>query len=650
MRPAFASLISIVLLAVTVQTDTAKATGSLRVTIKPEEAIDAGAKWRIGSGPWQTSGETIKNLSPGNHTVSFKKLEGWKKPKSKTIAVVSGEVASIKGKYKLQEQQPAPIAVASPNAGPAPLDIQFTGDINDPDAQAVTYSWDFGDSNASLDQNPTHTYAIGTSPGTYSVVLHVEDADGGIRETTIPITITSGEVEASALVEPGDEAEITVSDSESEIAQATVSIPAGAVSAPIVVTIGEDTTTPSEWLGRQPLVELGPEGTQFEEPIEVVVPIPDNVPDPALARVIAYDSTIGHWTREGISGVEYLGGPDRLLRFYTTHFTYFSLIDTWSVTDLGSLGGNNSYAFAINNASKVTGYSYVFVSANWRHAYLWDSINGMGNIHDTTFKHSYGFAISDANPPHIAGYLEPEGNISEFAAFVWDSDDGTQNLGTLGGNSSQAWGVNDAGTVVGQSVNATGETRAFYWTNGGGMIDLGTLGGDHSYAFAINNADTVVGCADDNQANRQYSFRWTSGNGMEKLKQFGSARYSCAFAVNASGVVVGEAEITSGPIHAALWRGTNQVDDLGTLGGNASIARAINVNEEVVGASLTADGNTRAFGWDDTGVAAMTDLNDLLPSGSGWVLIDAWDINDNGEIVGYGTRNGFTCAFLLKKI
>jgi PKD repeat protein len=37
----------------------------------------------------------------------------------------------------------------------------------------ITYSWDFGDTNTSTIQNPTHTYA---NPNTYSVTLTVTDA------------------------------------------------------------------------------------------------------------------------------------------------------------------------------------------------------------------------------------------------------------------------------------------------------------------------------------------------------------------------------------------------------------------------------------------------------------------------------------------
>ena len=43
----------------------------------------------------------------------------------------------------------------------------------------------------------------------------------------------------------------------------------------------------------------------------------------------------------------------------------------------------------------------------------------------------------------------------------------------------------------------------------------------------------------------------------------------------------------------------------------------------------------------------MRDLNALIPHGSGWVLSEANGINDVGQIVGTGTKNGQTRAFLL---
>jgi hypothetical protein len=46
----------------------------------------------------------------------------------------------------------------------------------------------------------------------------------------------------------------------------------------------------------------------------------------------------------------------------------------------------------------------------------------------------------------------------------------------------------------------------------------------------------------------------------------------------------------------------------------------------------------------------LTDLNSLLDPDSGWVLKTATAINDRGEIVGWGEKDGETHAFLLQTV
>lgn len=88
--------------------------------------------------------------------------------------------------------------------------------------------------------------------------------------------------------------------------------------------------------------------------------------------------------------------------------------------------------------------------------------------------------------------------------------------------------------------------------------------------------------------------------------------------------------------------------DLGTLSGaHISDARGINDKGQVVGSSTSSgieSDISHAFLYSG---GSMLDLNDLLPSGSGWTLAEAFDINDLGQIVGNGSINGETHAFLM---
>ena len=46
----------------------------------------------------------------------------------------------------------------------------------------------------------------------------------------------------------------------------------------------------------------------------------------------------------------------------------------------------------------------------------------------------------------------------------------------------------------------------------------------------------------------------------------------------------------------------------------------------------------------------MTDLNSMLPTGSGWLLESATAINESGQIAGSGKHNGLLHAFLLTRV
>ena len=90
------------------------------------------------------------------------------------------------------------------------------------------------------------------------------------------------------------------------------------------------------------------------------------------------------------------------------------------------------------------------------------------------------YGINDAG--QVVGYSETANG--QIHAFITGPDGaGMTDLGTLGGDFSIAYGINDAGQVVGESTTDNGQIHAFITgPDGVGMTDLGTLGGSYSSA------------------------------------------------------------------------------------------------------------------------------------------------------------------------
>jgi probable HAF family extracellular repeat protein len=179
----------------------------------------------------------------------------------------------------------------------------------------------------------------------------------------------------------------------------------------------------------------------------------------------------------------------------------------YSVTDLGTLGGSWSYAFRINDAEEIVGYSITHSGVErafkWNNGVMTDL--GTNTVWNNDLKvdlSTLGSAKSVAHDINKAGqvvgysYLSTSSGRGSYHAFLWDNGS-TTDLGTLGGSYSKAFSINNKGQIVGESLTSSGSCHAFVW-NDGRMLDLNNLLSPNSgwilhRALGINNKGQIVG-------------------------------------------------------------------------------------------------------------------------------------------------------------
>lgn len=140
------------------------------------------------------------------------------------------------------------------------------------------------------------------------------------------------------------------------------------------------------------------------------------------------------------------------------------------------------------------------------------------------------------------------------------------NLGTLGGTLSEAQDINEAGRVVGYARTLSSIVHAFVYTDKDGdgtsdfgeMVDLGTLGGATSRAYGINEMGQVVGFADTASGDTHaFLYTDTNGDGVSDPGEMVDLGAGDAQAINDAGQVVGFTQTASGAAHATLWKGNH---------------------------------------------------------------------------------------------
>ena len=339
----------------------------------------------------------------------------------------------------------------------------------------------------------------------------------------------------------------------------------------------------------------------------------------------------------------------------------------YTVTDLGTLGGANSFAYSINNAGMVSGGANIpgqndFVAQT---GFLWNrgQLFNLGTLGGS----SMGSAASaNGGVAMLSETATPDPDNEDFCEFgthrqclaaVWRNGQITVLQPLPGGNNSEAFFMNSSGEVVGTSeIDKPDLTcalpfqvrrfEAVKWSLRGVPTPLHPLAGDTvSFAFTSNDAGQVVGlsglCSNVTipsflTPSAPHAVLWHADGTAQNLgNPTGGAGDNVAVGINNLGQVTVNSVMLAGTVHAFVWTG-GSLHDLSTYPEDSPVTVApccnnINDRGQIVGFSFDSNFNQRALLWEDFRNTPI-DLNSLVPADSPWYLLSPGGINQSGEI------------------
>jgi len=227
------------------------------------------------------------------------------------------------------------------------------------------------------------------------------------------------------------------------------------------------------------------------------------------------------------------------------------------LADIGTLpGGGNVFPQSINNRGEVAGY---VTTANGNVPFVWP-----GNGCARPAGHVVGrrrAGLGDGFRAYNTGRIVGEGTwiFGGTRAFVTDTNGSAPSpLQTFGGETGEAYGINDAGQIVGDVEQSNGSQHPFLF-DAWSMFDLGTLGGVDATVFFIN--DSAISRQRGHCERRGTCLHLEHGGGLEDLNPLIDPGLGWvlneAHAITEEGIVVGNGTVGGKP-RAFLLRATQR--------------------------------------------------------------------------------------------
>jgi len=280
-------------------------------------------------------------------------------------------------------------------------------------------------------------------------------------------------------------------------------------------------------------------------------------------------------------------------------------------------------ALGVNDEGQVAGTTVT--DKDQVHAALWSQKTGLRDLGVPPGFYSSG-ANGINNQGHAVGNAATPDDSSTLA-FIYKKG----RLVVLGPSKSpaisRANAINNLDQIAGESViRGKAGSRAVVWA-GKKLLDVGGCCG--GIANAINDQGQAVGYLFDAEGH-YHAFLWDGNHGRRQLGP--KEGFSNAVAINNRGHVVIKLNVEDILLYA---EGKTTVLKLSP---HNNTAHGINDADVVVGASGPTPDKNRAFVWDKQ--HGFRDLNKWIPADSGWLLQTASDINNRGQIVGWGEYRG----------
>lgn len=287
----------------------------------------------------------------------------------------------------------------------------------------------------------------------------------------------------------------------------------------------------------------------------------------------------------------------------------------YSLTDLGTLGGDSSYGLAINDLGHGVGWSTIPAGGASVRPFIWTPGGGMQGLGSS----SAGIATDINNNGHVVGQ-------SGSRPFRWTESTGLVLIDSAVGIAN---GLNDNNEVIGWRRLA-GADRTLYWSATNAITNPYPV--TNSQGRAINNLGQYVGTTAGGTLGY---FAASTAVARTSLGTF------IPTDINDSRMIVGSV----GDMAHLLDFDLGVLTPLGKLNPTDTFSRALGINEAgtIVGVSQ----GTGAFIY-DSNLGGLQDLTSLLHSDfAGWTILAAEDINNKNQIIGVGTFGGQQRAVIL---